>query len=187
MGASRTDPYSSPPLQLEKALSLLCPAYRWDGRRTFLLFRIVTDSCTDEKLISFLSELRKEFGQRKLILIWDGLASHRSRRMQQYLSSQKRLTAVRLPPYSPDLNPGEFAWGNIQTKELANLCSNNLGAMVSGVRKGFARVYKNKSLPHPSTNMQVYPSIMKDSLVFRPPSLEQLCSAAVVSRALSLL
>jgi hypothetical protein len=81
--------------------------------------------------------------------------------MQQYLSSQKRLTAVRLPPYSPDLNPGEFAWGNIQTKELANLCSNNLGAMVSGVRKGFARVHKNKSLPHPSTNMQVYPSIIK--------------------------
>jgi hypothetical protein len=47
----------------------------------------------------------------------------------------------------PDLNLVEFAWGNIQGKELANLCSDDLGAMVSGVRNGFARVYKNKSVP----------------------------------------
>jgi hypothetical protein len=123
-------------------------AYRWDGRRTRLLFRIVPDSCTDEKLISFLAELRKEFGRRRLILIWDGLPSHRSRRMQQYLYTQRRRqTVVRLPPYAPDLNPVEFAWGNIQGMELANLCSDDLSAMVRGVRKGFARLHKNKSLP----------------------------------------
>jgi len=123
-------------------------AYRWDGRRTRLLFSIVADSYTDEKLIAFLTEAHKEFRNRRLILIWDGLPSHRSRRMNRYLDTQRRwLTAVRLPPYAPDLNPVEFAWGNIQGKELANLCSDDLGAMVSGVRKGFARVSKNSSLP----------------------------------------
>jgi DDE superfamily endonuclease len=123
-------------------------AYRWDGRKIRLLFSIVADSYTDKKLIYFLAQARKEFRHRRLIIIWDGLPSHRSRLMKQYLDTQRRwLTVVRLPPYAPDLNPVEFAWGNIQGKELANLCSDDLGAMVSGVRKGFARVCKNKSLP----------------------------------------
>jgi len=124
-------------------------AYRWDGQRTRLLFSIVADSYTDEKLISFLAEARKEFRHRKLIVVWDGLPSHRSRRMKQYLGTQRRwLRVVSLPPYAPDLNPVEFAWGNIQGKELANLCSDDLGAMVRGVRKGFLRVCQNQSLPH---------------------------------------
>ena len=123
-------------------------AYRWDGKGTRLFFRIVPNSYTDEKLILFLTQLRKEFHRRRLILIWDGLPSHRSRRMQEYLGTQRGyLRVLRLPPYAPDLNPVEFAWGNIQGKELANLCSDDLGAMVSGVKNGFARVYKNKSLP----------------------------------------
>ncbi len=123
-------------------------AFRWDGRRTRLLFSIVADSFTDAKLIHFLAEARKEFRRRRLIVVWDGLPSHRSRRMKQYLDTQRhRLTVVRLPPYAPELNPVEFAWGNIQGKELANLCSDDLGAMVGGVRDGFARVCKNKRLP----------------------------------------
>ena len=122
-------------------------AFRWDGKRTRLLFRIVPDSYTDEKLISFLSELRKECHRRRIILIWDGLPSHRSRRMQQYLHTQQRhLTVVRLPPYAPDLNPVEFARGNIQGKELGNLCSHDLSAMVSGVRDGFLRIHRDRRL-----------------------------------------
>ena len=124
-------------------------AYRWDGRRSQLFFRIVPDSYTDEKLISFLRELRKEFRRRRLILVWDGLPSHRSRRMQEYLRQQhNRLTVVRLPAYAPDLNPVEFVWGNIQGKELANLCSGDLMAMVEGVRQGFRRICRSKRLPY---------------------------------------
>ena len=113
-----------------------------------MLFRIVSDSYTDEKLISFLAEARKEFHHRRLIVVWDGLPSHRSRLMKHFLAAQRRwLTVVQLPPYAPDLNPVEFAWGNIQGKELANLCCDDLAEMVSGVRRGFARVCKNKNLP----------------------------------------
>jgi len=124
-------------------------AYRWDGKRSQLFFRIVPDSYTDEKLIAFLSQLRKEFRRRKLILVWDGLPSHRSRQMQEYLGQQhKWLTAVRLPAYAPDLNPVEFVWGNIQGKELANLCSEDLASMVNGVQQGFSRICRNKRLPY---------------------------------------
>jgi len=124
-------------------------AYRWDGKRSQLFFRIVPDSYTDEKLIAFLSQLRREVRRRKLILVWDRLPSHRSRRMQGYLGQQHRwLTVVRLPAYAPDLNPVEYVWGNIQGKELANLCSEDLSAMVTGVQQGFSRICRNKRLSY---------------------------------------
>ena len=132
-----------------KKLSICCAlAYRWDGRKTRLLFSIVAGSYTDEKLISFLSEARKEFRHHRLIVVWDGLPSHRSRLMKQYLDAhQRRQTVVQLPSYAPDLNPVEFAWGNIQGKELTNLCCDDLGDMVSAVRKGFARICRDTNLP----------------------------------------
>ncbi len=123
-------------------------AYRWDGKLYRLYFRIVSDSYTDEKLISFLSELRRELRGKRLILVWDGLPSHRSRRMQEYLKLQnKRLIAVRLPAYAPDLNPVESIWSNIQGQELANRCSVDLGDMVIGVRQGFSRIGRSRKLP----------------------------------------
>jgi len=122
-------------------------AYRWDGKRGQLFFRIVSDSYNDIKLIDFLTQLRKEVPRKKLILIWDGLPSHRSRVMTNYLNMQrKRLSVVRLPAYAPELNPVESVWSNIQSKELANLCTDDLGGMVEGVHKGFDRIHSQRQL-----------------------------------------
>ncbi len=67
-----------------KKLSI-CSAigYRWDGKQCRLFFRIVPDSYDSEKLIDFVSQLRREFHGRKVILIWDGLPAHRSRLMTE--------------------------------------------------------------------------------------------------------
>ena len=134
-----------------KKLSI-CAAlgYRWDGKESRLFFRIVADSFNDEKLSDFLSQLRKEFLRKKVILVWDGLPSHRSRRMTSYLKQQdKWLTVVRLPAYAPELNPVESAWANIEGQELANRCADDLGGMVDGVRDGFSRIHsQSNSLPY---------------------------------------
>ncbi len=133
-----------------KKLSI-CSAigYRWDGRFCRLYFRIVADSFTDEKLIEFLVQLKRQFNGKKVILIWDGLPSHRSRSMSAYLQDQTTwLSVVRLPAYAPDLNPVESLWANIQSKELANCCTDDLGGMVTGVRDGFSRVHSQGFLLH---------------------------------------
>ncbi len=102
---------------------------------------MVAGSFTDEKLIEFLVQLRRQFRGKKVILVWDGLPSHRSRLMKEYLEKRTRwLTAVRLPSYAPDLNPVEGLWGNIQGKDLANRSVDDLGGMVEGVRQGFSRI-----------------------------------------------
>jgi transposase len=126
-----------------KKLSI-CSAigYRWDGRRCGLYFRVIAGSCNDEKLISFLGQLKKQLHGRKVILVWDGLPSHRSRRMIHNVKQQQRwLSVVRLPAYAPEMNPVEGLWANILGQELANRSVHDLGDLVEGVRNGFSRVH----------------------------------------------
>lgn len=124
-------------------------AFGCNGKRSRLFFQIVSESFNDEKLIVFLSGMLAEFKGKKVTIVWDGLPSHRSRRMTQYLQGQrKRLSVTRLPSYAPDLNPVEYIWANIKGKELANLCSDDLTLMVEGVRKGFTRIHESNHLNH---------------------------------------
>ena len=116
-------------------------AYWWNGKRCRLFFRVVAGSYNDQKLISFLEQLLHQPSMGKLVLLWDGLPSHRSQRMVEYLRHQKdRLHIIRLPAYAPDINPVEGLWANIQGQELANRCVKDLGEMVEGVRNGFTRL-----------------------------------------------
>jgi len=116
-------------------------AYWWNGRRWRLFFRVVGGSYNDVKLIDFLEQLMHQPSMGRLILLWDGLPSHRSQRMTQYLQQQEsRLRILRLPAYAPDTNPVEGLWANIQGHELANRSVNGLEEMVEGVRSGFTRV-----------------------------------------------
>ena len=60
--------------------------------------------------------------QRHLLLIWDGAAIPRSKRVQDYLAStQGRVRAERVPPYAPELNPVEYLWAHRKSHAIANL------------------------------------------------------------------
>jgi len=52
----------------------------------------------------------------------------------------------RLPGYAPDLNPIEQLWGNVKTRELANVCAPSLAALRPPLRAGFARVRRQPQL-----------------------------------------
>lgn len=45
----------------------------------------------------------------------------------------------RLPAYAPELNPLEQVWGNVKTRELANVCAPDLASLRGPLRRGFAR------------------------------------------------
>lgn len=122
-------------------------AYRWDGKRSGLFFRMRPGSYNEESLIDFLEDLRREMRGRRVILIWDGLPSHRSRLMKDYLAAKRRwLTVVSLPGYAPDLNPVETLWNSIKGTELANRCADELGELASAVKSGMRRVWRHRSL-----------------------------------------
>ncbi len=122
-------------------------AFRWDGRRTRFFFHTRAGSYTDAALIPVLRDLRRHFPGRRVILIWDGLGGHTSRVMAAYLARQRAwLTVEPLPGYAPDLNPIEQVWGNVKTRELANVCAPDLAALRPPLRAGFARVRRQPQL-----------------------------------------
>jgi transposase len=121
-------------------------AYEPDGSDAHLFFELRPGAYNDETLIAFLSELN-EVEQRNVLLIWDGLPSHRSRRMNDWIASQRHWLAVeRLPGYAPDLNPIENVWGNLKSQELANLCSNTIDQVADIAEGGLDRIGSDAAL-----------------------------------------
>ena len=125
-----------------KKLSVaIAVGFRWDFRRCGLCFETRPGSYNDVTLIEFLNDLKREFRHRRVVLVWDGLPSHKSTAMQAYLRAQRSwLTVERLPGYAPDLNPAELVWGNVKGGELANLCADNLSEVEHELRAGLRRV-----------------------------------------------
>jgi transposase len=108
---------------------------------------VIAGSYNDEKLIDFLVQLKRHLHGSRVILVWDGLPSHRSLSMNHYVNRQREwLSVVRLPAYAPEMNPVEGLWANILGQELANRSVNHLGEMVEGVRDGFQRIHSRGSL-----------------------------------------
>jgi hypothetical protein len=122
-------------------------AYEPDGSDAHLLFQLRPGAYNDETLIDFLADVHEHEQHRTIILIWDGLPSHRSRRMLDWLSDQRAwLSAERLPGYAPDLNPIEQVWGNVKSQELANLCADTIGSVSDAAGEGLDRISNDAPL-----------------------------------------
>jgi transposase len=122
-------------------------AYRWDGARTRLYFQTREGTYNEESLIEFVRELGRHFRGQQVILIWDGLPSHRSRLMSQFLAKQRHwLEVKRLPAYTPELNPVEGLWSNLKSQELANRCETHLKLVTLAAGLGASRVRSQSSL-----------------------------------------
>ena len=122
-------------------------AYAPDGTKAKVMFSARPGAYNDTGLITFIRQLRRQFNGDKVTLIWDGLPSHRSRRMQTFLDTQRSwLTVERLPAYAPDLNPVEGLWGNLKGGELANLCVDTISETEYHARRGVRRIRKEKDL-----------------------------------------
>lgn len=120
--------------------------YEPDGSGAHLFFELRPGVYNDERLIEFLSDLHA-VEQRPMVLIWDGLPSHRSRRMGDWIASQRHWFSVEpLPGYAPDLNPIERVWGNLKSTELANLCSDTIGEVADIAEDGLDRIGSDATL-----------------------------------------
>jgi transposase len=116
-------------------------AYEPDGSDAHLVFQLRPGAYNDETLIDFLAEVHQHEEQRSIILIWDGLPSHRSRRMLDWVANQRDWLSIEpLPGYAPDLNPIEQVWGNVKSKELANLCADTIGEVSDAAQDGLDRI-----------------------------------------------
>ena len=88
----------------------LCYGVRGGGAQ--LCFHVTAGNYDTDRLIEVLTELRRFLGGEKATLLWDGLPSHRSTAMRDWIRTQRSwLVVERLPAYAPELNPVDRACG----------------------------------------------------------------------------
>ena len=115
-------------------------AYEPDGSDAHLVFQMRAGAYNDQTLVAFLTAL-KDLERRPVVLIWDGLPSHRSRDMRAWLVQQRHwLTVEPLPGYAHDLNPVEQVWGTLKSRELANLCADTIDQVAEAAQDGLDRI-----------------------------------------------
>jgi hypothetical protein len=115
-------------------------AYEPDGSDAHLVFQLPPGAYNDHRLIAFLTDVR-DLEQRPVVLIWDGLPSHRSGHMHDWLADQRHwLPVERLPGYAHGLNPVEQVWDNVKSTELANLCVDTIAELGHTAEVGLDRV-----------------------------------------------
>jgi hypothetical protein len=122
--------------------------YRPDRCAAQLVFATQPGAYNTETLIGFLADLRSHLGtDAKITLLWDGLPSHRSRDMTEFIASCRDwLRVERLPAYAPELNPVEGLWGNVKGTELANRCPDTIGEAMRAACTGLERVGNDSDL-----------------------------------------
>ncbi len=84
---------------------------------------------------AFLDHVSQRHAQEFVLMVIDGAPSHRS----QQLRVPSNMTLVRLPCYSPELNPVEHLWDEIREKEFGNRVFDSLGAAMAQAARGLNR------------------------------------------------
>lgn len=82
----------------------------------------------------------------KIIIFWDGLPQHRSKKVKDFFKKHPRLEVHRLPPYSPDMNPDGWVWNYLKIRELGNFCAKDTTHLMNGVHKGLRRMQRRPEL-----------------------------------------
>ncbi len=109
-------------------------------------FRLYPGSIRWPQVIDFLRHLQTHLPER-LLIIWDGLAAHRSRKVRAFVDAQRgHLCLARLPAYAPELNPVEYLWGYWKQHGLPNFCAQNLHHLSIIARRALRSAQRRPSL-----------------------------------------
>jgi hypothetical protein len=81
-----------------------------------------------------------------VILVWDNLNTHRSKKMRAFTEAHPDwLTVVHLPGYAPDLNAVEGAWAHMKSS-LGNHAATSLDQLEAMVRTRLRKIQRRPDL-----------------------------------------
>jgi transposase len=95
---------------------------------------------TSDCLEIFCRALRQATGPQRIGLVWDGAGSHRSTRLHW----PGNLVPLRLPAYSPELNPAEQLFRHLR-KQLANHLFASLAELERALSEKIRNWQKNRT------------------------------------------
>ncbi len=109
-------------------------------------FRFFDGAVKSAQVVEFLGALKRQIA-RKLLVIWDGAAIHRSRIVRTWLEQQAGdVVVAALPPYAPELNPVEAIWAYLKKHEIANFCAKDIGQVSDFARRRLMSMQRRPTL-----------------------------------------
>jgi transposase len=109
-------------------------------------FRLFPGTIRSPQVVEFLTHLMRHIPG-DLLVIWDGLRSHRSCLVSDFLrETNGRIEIEFLPAYAPELNPVEYIWGHWKHHDLPNFCPKNLFQLSDHARKALRRMRRRPNL-----------------------------------------
>ena len=89
-------------------------------------FFAIMPYCNTECTNIFLEKLSEEYPNDNILLVCDGAAWHKSKK----LKVPKNIKIIHIPPYTPEMNPIEQIWSTIRTMGFKNECFKTLKDVV---------------------------------------------------------
>ena len=105
----------------------------------------------------FLEQVSQAHQDQFIVMVVDGASSHRSKELE----IPKNVSLVRLPPYSPELNPAEQIWNLLRRNYFANRVFGSLDAATAQAESGLAEMAANKLATRQLTNWPWISAILK--------------------------
>ena len=125
----------------------------WDGCLDFM----TAEKMNTDSMSRFLLQVSETHKDEFIVMLVDGASSHRSKE----LKVPENVSLIRLPPYSPELNPAEQIWNVLRRDYFANRVFDSLNAATEQAELGLAEMAANKSAIHRLTNWPWISAILK--------------------------
>ena len=109
-----------------------------------LIFNLKKGRVNSDDIIKFLKQMLKQHRRRHLVVVMDRATTHRSKKVKEFINSQKRLHVFYLPPRSPEFNPDEKVWNHLKNHELKGHQEKNLDGLKKLSEKKLKSISKNK-------------------------------------------
>ncbi len=94
----------------------------------------LTQKMNTAQMTAFLSQVSQAHPQEFIVMVVDGASSHKARD----LIVPENVRLIRLPGYSPELNPQEHIWDEVREKAFPNLVLDQMPLVVERLRGGLS-------------------------------------------------
>jgi DDE superfamily endonuclease len=111
------------------------------GRRSRLLYRLMLHrgrkgepkGFAEAQFAQMIDAAHQQLGG-PIVLVWDGLPAHKSKKMRKMITARPWLRVYQLPAYAPELNPTENVWSNMK-RGMANLAAGTITDLATTARR----------------------------------------------------
>jgi putative transposase len=131
----------------EKITAIAAVCTRPSGRNPWMYFRLLApnENLNSASCVAFLEQLLVNI-RGPVIMVWDGLQAHRSKKVKRFVAKHPRLELVPLPPYAPELNPSEYVWGHLKRNGLANFAPRTTDELHAKAKREVCRIRTSRDL-----------------------------------------